>query len=114
MTVTVTSETAPNGIALVRLGGRLDAGNLPTVRDRTDALDASGATRVVIDLTDVSFLDSAGLALLVTVLKHSRQAGGDTRLVWPANENTRRILRMTHFDRVFDIAQNADEALGRF
>ncbi len=49
-----------------------------------------------------------------SALKRSRQTGGDVKLVWPSTENSRRILRLTHFDRVFDIAEDIDAAMARF
>ena len=68
----------------------------------------------MIDLAKATFIDSAGLAVLVSALKRSRLTGGDVKLVWPSTENSRRILRLTHFDKVFDIAEDIDAAMARF
>ena len=114
MRVSVTEQTGQDGVSVVTVDGRFDAHSASDVQERIDALVGSGAIRVVIDLTDVTFLDSAGLAVLVTALKHARQARGDVKLVWPASEDTRRILRLTRFDRVFDIADTTDEAIKRY
>jgi anti-anti-sigma factor len=108
MSVTVTAYATG---ALVAIDGRLDAHSVPQAREQLDGCIASGASRLVVDLSDVSFLDSAGLAMLVTVLKRARQEGGDVKLVWPTSENTQRILRLTRFDRVFEIAHTAEQAL---
>jgi anti-sigma B factor antagonist len=51
---------------------------------------------------------------LVSALKQARQQGGDVKLVWPREEAARRILRLTRFNRVFDLAETANEAIGRF
>ena len=110
MSVTVTAHPAG---ALVAIDGRLDAHNVPEARDHLDACIASGTSRLVVDLSDVSFLDSAGLAMLVTALKRARQEGGDVKLVWPTNENTQRILRLTRFDRVFEISNTAEQAFAQ-
>jgi anti-sigma B factor antagonist len=99
--------------ALVAIDGRLDAHNVPEAREQLDASIASGTSRLVVDLSNVSFLDSAGLAMLVTALKRARQEGGDVKLVWPISENTQRILRLTRFDRVFEIANTAEQALAQ-
>jgi anti-anti-sigma factor len=99
--------------ALVTIDGRLDAHSVPEAREQLDACIASGTSRLVVDLSNVSFLDSAGLAMLVTVLKRARQEGGDVKLVWPTSENTQRILRLTRFDRVFEIANTAEQALAQ-
>ena len=99
---------------VVALQQRLDAFSAPELRARLDQLLESGAQRFVIDLADVSFLDSAGMAALVSVLKRARQGGGDVRLVWPSEEGARRILHLTKFDRVFSMSESAAAALSDF
>jgi anti-sigma B factor antagonist len=101
-------------IAVVAPTGRVDAVTAPLLRARCDALLADGTTRLVIDLSDVEFLDSAGLAAMVGALKRARAAGGDVRLVAPETPAVRRILELTRFDRVFDLAPDADTAVARF
>jgi anti-sigma B factor antagonist len=111
MAVTVTDHALG---ALIAITERLDAHTVPDARDRIDACIAAGSSRLVVDLSGVTFLDSAGLAMLVTALKRTRQADGDVKLVWPTSENTQRILRLTRFDRVFEISNTAEQALARF
>ncbi|RME11520.1 MAG: anti-sigma factor antagonist [Ardenticatenia bacterium] len=100
--------------AVVTLTERLDAFNAPDVRERLYALLDEGVTRFVLDLRDVPFMDSAGMAVIVSLLKRAREKGGDVKLVWPHHEAARRILHLTKFDRVFDIAETPEEALQRF
>lgn len=94
--------------------GRIDAFSAPELREQVDILIEDGAHHFVLDLTNVPFLDSAGLAVLVSVLKRSRLQGGNVRLVLPTDEAARRILHLTKFDRVFDIADSADAALASY
>lgn len=98
-------------IAVVRLHSRIDAFTAPQLRERLQQLEAAGTTRFIIDLSAVPFLDSAGMAVLVSLLKRARQAGGDVTLVWPDEEAARRILRLTKFDRVFRMADDVATAL---
>lgn len=93
---------------------RIDAFTAPPLRAELDRLLQEGVRRFVLDLSLVPFLDSAGMATLVHLLKRARQLGGDVRLVWPAEEAARRILRLTKFDRVFTIAESAEDALSHF
>ena len=93
--------TAPS--ATVVLVGRLDAVEAPALRAvLTRVLDAGVAT-VVIDLVDVGFVDSAGLAALVRARRDARAAGGDVVLVRPADDNALRVFRLTQFDEVFQM-----------
>ena len=73
-----------------------------------------GIHHLVIDLSQVPFLDSAGLAVLVTALKRARQVGGDVRLVWPEAESARRIIHLTKFHQIFSISDTAADALNSF
>jgi anti-anti-sigma factor len=98
-------------IAVVTTDSRIDAFTAPELRDRLDALVSGGANRFVIDLSAVPFIDSAGLAVLVGLLKKARIAAGDVILVWPSEEAPRRILRITKFDRVFPMADDVEHAL---
>lgn len=93
---------------------RLDAFSAPVLREQLERFLDEGVSQFVVDLSAAPFMDSAGLAALVTLLKHARQAGGDVKLVWPQEEGARRILRLTKFDRVFDIAETVEAALNTF
>lgn len=83
------------------LKGRLDAFEAPALRRKCDEYLAAGVAHFVFDLTEVSMLDSAGLAVLVSALKRTRLMDGDVRLVWPREEAASRILKLTKFDQVF-------------
>jgi anti-anti-sigma factor len=48
-------------------------------------------------------MDSAGRAVLVTLLRKCRAAGGGVKLVWPKSEAVRRTLQLTQFDKVFEM-----------
>ena len=93
---------------------RIDALVAQEFRLHLHALLDDGATNMVIDLSAVPFMDSAGMAVLVSALKRARQAGGDVELVWPTAEAARRILNLTKFDRVFAMAETADAAVKEF
>ena len=62
-------------IVVLTFSDRLDAFNAPNARAEIDGLLADGAVNFVVDLTEVSFMDSAGVAVMVNLLKRSRQAG---------------------------------------
>lgn len=94
--------------------GRLDAFNAPEMRTQIQQQVANGQCCLVIDLSETQFLDSAGMAALVSALKLCRQQNGDVRLVWPELEAVKRILALTKFDRVFDIKATAEEAVAAF
>ncbi len=101
-------------IIVVTLHGRFDVFSTPAARDQFETLLSEGVVNFVIDLSETIFMDSAGMAVLVTLLKRARQTGGDVKLIWPEKEAVQRILTLTRFDRVFDIAGTVEAAVGSF
>lgn len=101
MTIEITTQEHTIRIIVLALNGRLDAFEAPALRKVCDDYLAQQVNHIVFDLTEVSMLDSAGLAVLVSTLKRTRLANGDVRLIWPRAEAAARILKLTKFDQVF-------------
>lgn len=101
-------------IVTVTINTRLDAFSAPDFRMQIQELFAHGVKYLVIDLSQTPFLDSAGIAVLVSALKQCRQRGGDVRLVMPQFEPVKRIFELTKFDRVFEMKASAQEAVAAF
>lgn len=101
-------------IVTVAPQGRLDMMRSMEFRKQMQELIDGGAKHLVLDLSQTPFLDSAGMAALVSVLKQCRERGGDARMVWPQAEPVKRILSLTKFDRVFDMKLTAEEAVASF
>jgi anti-sigma B factor antagonist len=96
-------------VTIVSAMGEVDVFTAPGLDSELDALVAEGSARLVIDLSEVSFLDSTGLGVLVKVLKHAREAGGWLHLV-VTSDRIRKIFEITGLDAsipIFDTAQDA-------
>ena len=89
------------GLAIVALTGRLDAVASPELRLRLTEADVAGCANVVFDLSAVTLVDSAGLAVLVWLRRRNRAGGGDVVLVSPDLVDAMRVFRLTQFDQVF-------------
>ncbi len=96
---------------VIEINGRIDAFNVADLRTYFAHVVDSGAQQIIVDLKEVSFLDSAGMAALVSLLKRVRQSGGDVALVWPNLEAAQRRLRLTRFDQVFVMLESAADGL---
>lgn len=81
--------------------GRLDAVTAPQLKARLKALVAEGHRQLVVDLVDVSFIDSSGLSALVSGFKAAREVGGTLKLAG-LNEQTRMAFQLSRLDRVFE------------
>ena len=87
----------------VRLLGELDMATAPQLRDELLRLATNGATQVTVDLSQLGFVDSTGLSVLITGLKRLREKGGDLALRAP-QPGTRRVLEITGLTEVFSIS----------
>lgn len=97
-------------VTVVTLVGEIDVYTAPELRQHLTAIIAGGHERLVLDLTDVPFLDSTGLGVLVGRLKVLRQQGGDLDLVI-SSERVLRNFSITGLDKVFAIHPSAEAAL---
>ena len=94
---------------VVKLGGELDLYNAGDVREALAQAAADGPQRVVVDLSEVEFIDSTALGVLIearTKLNNRRAF----LLAAPALE-TRRALEVSGLDRHFTVHESVSEAL---
>ena len=102
-------STRPDGVAVLRLDGRLDMSSADTLRRRVGSLVEEGHPRIAVDLAGVGFLDSSGLGALISGLKTTRQAGGDLRIAAP-NDQAKLVLSLTGLERVLPAHADAERA----
>jgi anti-sigma B factor antagonist len=96
------SSTAGPGATVVTASGELDIGTAAELRQYLhDVLDR-GEGGLILDLTEVQFIDSTILGVLVSVHKRLVERGQVLTLVSP-HERLLRIFRLTVLDRVFAI-----------
>ncbi|HVW44549.1 MAG TPA: STAS domain-containing protein [Amycolatopsis sp.] len=101
------------GALVVRVSGAVDAASARRMREGIAAARDAGETaagRVVIDLSEVSFLDSAGLAMLVETASRCHQAGQAFVLVAQGSA-VLRPLQLTGLDKILTITGSVTSAL---
>jgi anti-sigma B factor antagonist len=102
-----------NGVTIVKIVGQLIVGNRHELKTQLqEALDR-GETRFLIDCSETGYIDSSGLAALVTLARKVREQGGEIRIA-ALNEDLRSLFELTKLDTVFPIAPTAAEALAGF
>ena len=97
-------------VTVVAASGEVDVFTAPGLDAELAAQLADGNPRLVVDLSDVSFLDSTGLGVLVKGLKGAREGGGYVRLVVTA-ERIRKIFDITGLDASMPLFDTVDDAL---
>jgi anti-anti-sigma factor len=89
----VTAPSQPSEPHVLAFSGDLDAVTVPEVLERVTGL-VRGASGVVVDLREVSFLDSSGVRLLHRLAQACEQAGAGLRVVAPPASRSRRVLEL--------------------
>ena len=100
-------------ITIFELSGRFDAVEAPNIRLWFSQLNISEPQQIVVDLTEVIFIDSTALAVLVQGLKRCRQSLGDLFLCGLQSQ-VEIVFELTRLDKAFEIFDNLDEALTGF
>jgi anti-sigma B factor antagonist len=105
----ISAETPDWPGALIVASGELDVQSVPELKEHlAEAIDG-GTKRIVVDLADVSFIDSISLSALVGA---RRKLGDDGRLaVVAAHEYVRLILQATGLEQVLDVFDSRDDAV---
>ena len=104
------SSDARGEVTVVHVGGEIDVYTAPVLRERLDEHISAGRHHLVVDLEDVSFMDSTGLGVLVGRLKLVRAHNGTLRLVC-SSERILKVFSITGLDKVFQIFATLDDAL---
>lgn len=104
------TDLTDGGIVVVRSAGRLNMAAAPQLRAVVAECAAAGQSRIVVDLSAITFIDSSGLGALIGGLKTARQADGDLRIAAPA-EQVATVLGLTNLDRVLRPFPTVEDAI---
>jgi len=108
------TQRETNGIYLLALKGRLvlgqENGGLLAM---TDNLLASGATRIVINLEQVNYVDSAGLGALIEIHRKTKAKGGSLKLR-NLGPNLRQALEIARLLPIFETCPTETAAVASF
>lgn len=91
------------------LDGEVDVATSPSLKSALVSVAEQGCSRIVVDMRNVTFIDSSGLGVLVGALRRARENGGSVHVVC-TRESTLKVFRITGLDKVFGIYASAAEA----
>jgi len=95
--------------ATIHIGGEIDLATCPRLQAVVVDLVDRGCHQLIVDLERVSFLDCAGIRVLVDARRRVQEHGGSVRLVRP-RPLVRRVLALTRMTEVFPIDTSLGEA----
>src|ERR1700758_3789620 len=99
-----------DGVDVLPLKGEIDLHVSPSVTASLNAMIEKKPKRLVVDLSNVSYIDSAGLAALIEAMQKVEGYGGKFMLAG-LQETVRSIFEISRLDQVFQIFPDADAAL---
>lgn len=102
--------TQTGGVTLVVPTGDLDMGSADQMKRTLSELIEKGQSKLVMDLTSVSYIDSSGLGALVAAMKQARAVGGNLKLCG-LQEDVRSIFEMTRLIKVMAVHSDREEAV---
>ena len=103
-----------DSVTVVDIGGRITLGDGSTVlRDCVRDLLAQGRRSILLNLGDVSYIDSSGLGELVHAYTEVQKQGGDLKLL-NLTRKVHDLLQITKLYTVFDIRNDEAEAIAAF
>jgi anti-sigma B factor antagonist len=107
--MSIQSSTLTDDLHLVTVTGRLDQDQAPLLEIELTQLIQDGYYRLIVDLSEVNYINSAGLRCLVGAWRKAREHEGDLCLSG-LNARLMEIFSMVGFDKVFQICSTVAAA----
>jgi len=107
--VEIREETKGN-TSVIAPSGDIDMSGSPTLRESVRRMLGAKPSKLVVDLTQVGYMDSSGLATLVEAMKIAKGSGTDLVLC-AMNDRVRAIFEIARLDQYFTIVDSLDNAL---
>lgn len=110
MTKLVLSSDTSGPVPVTRISGEIDLANAPRMRDEILALAVGDVPGLIVDLTEVSYLDSSGVKALFQLARDLRQHDQTLLVTLPVGSPLRRVLKVTRLHEVAPICDDVDAA----
>lgn len=113
MSLTITNSEV-DGVSMVALSGRIVLGEESTaLREKLKSLIAGGKKKIVLNMAEIGYIDSAGLGTLVAAHVGAHNAGGSIRLCH-LGDKFHEVLQITKLLTVFDVYDTEAAAVASF
>ncbi len=99
---------------LVKVSGRIDSGTAPKFAEELTKITSNGHFKIVIDLSDVQFLSSAGLRVLISTLKNCKRYNRGDVVLAAVPANILSVFDLAGFTSIFKIFDDVTTAVGEF
>ena len=107
------SERTLEGVNVISLGGRFDAYAANDIERKLDLLLTAGQVHLVVELSQLDYISSSGLRVLLTALKRARKQQGDIKLAC-LKPFIKEIFDIAGFTQLFNMFDTAEAAVNSF
>jgi anti-anti-sigma factor len=107
--VTNLNHETIDGSLILKPSRRIDSSSAKAFEDEASALVDAGSKKVVIDASDLDYISSAGLRVILTTAKKAKAAGGGLTIAC-ARANVKEVLTVSGFDSIFGLHDSVDAA----
>lgn len=101
MNITIDKKQSDQGV-VVKVAGEIDAFTAPQLREELAALADGNSKTIIVDLQDVTYLDSTGLGVFVGLFKQMKSNGGELRLT-NLSDRLQRLFEITGLSHVMQM-----------
>lgn len=105
-----TDQRKVGGTTILDVVGEIDVYTAPQFKEAVNNVLANGQKHLIINMANVSYMDSSGFGTLLSATKKLRPVGGTVNLV-KCNNAIDRILKITRLNTVFSVYDSVDEAV---
>jgi len=109
----ISRETLPNDIELVKVSGFLDAHTFEQLEEALNELFSQGRYRIIVDLTNVDYISSAGAGVFIAALSETQEKGGQIVLLNPT-KGVLDVFDLLGLTQIFSVVKDRQEAVAAF
>lgn len=106
------TQSKQGNVLIVGLNGRLDANTSSDVQERLDETIAVGNKLIAIDFAALDYISSAGLRVILMILKKLNSEGGKL-VVYSMKSYIKEVFEISGFAALIPVCETRDEALAR-
>ena len=101
------------GVVIIVPEGELDVTNSGQFKDKViNEFVSQGRSKIVIDMSNVGYMDSSALGVIISIFKNTRMNGGGMALVGLV-DSVRRLFAITALDKVVPIYDSIEQAISK-
>jgi anti-sigma B factor antagonist len=106
-------ERGQKSIRVIAVNGDLDADTFRRLQDRLEQMIVEGEKTIVLDCSHLGYISSAGLGVLMKIVKEIRKTGGDLSLAH-LSEKIHNIVNVLGFSKVIQVFSTVEEAVSSY